>query len=172
MLPSFKHLFPLALALAAFTSPAAAQKTTTCAPLHMVTPRSPTLTPLALTSHAQMIGGGCMIPCPSDEAGLLSTLIGNITAAFPDADQYFVPYDGSQTQAAVSSPLMIAAANSYFASCPNTPVVFIGYSLGGIVVMNTLCGGINATYTPNVIAAIVSVPFVCLPGRGSRLIRL
>lgn len=58
---------------------------------------------------------------------------------------------------------MIAAANEYLVSCPNTPVVFIGYSLGGIVIMNTLCGGIS--YSPNVIAAIVRTIFFNLRGR-------
>jgi len=100
-----------------------------------------------------MIAGGCLIPCSADVEGLLSTTIGNITAAYPGADQYIVPYNASAQQAQVSTPLMVAAANAYSASCPNTPIVFIGYSLGGIVVMNTLCGGISAN--PNVIAAIV-----------------
>lgn len=102
-----------------------------------------------------MIAGGCLIPCSSDVQGLLSTTVANITAAYPGADQYIVPYNNSTQQAAVSTPLMVAAANAYSASCPNTPIVFVGYSLGGIVVMNTLCGGINATANPNVIAAIV-----------------
>jgi len=52
---------------------------------------------------------------------------------------------------------MIKAANDYFQACPTTSIIFIGYSLGGIIVMNTLCnGGLNRTYTPNIIAAIVS----------------
>ena len=99
-----------------------------------------------------MVAGGCLVPCQT-EIGLLETTIGNITSAYPGADQYLVPYNGAAQQAQVSTPLMVAAANAYSASCPNTPIVFVGYSLGGIVVMNTLCGGISAN--PNVIAAIV-----------------
>lgn len=102
-----------------------------------------------------MIGGGCNIPCPSDELGYLETTISNITAAFPGSDQYLVPYNNDPKQAQASTPLMIAAANDYFKSCPNTPVVFVGYSLGAVITMNTLCGGISASHAPNVLAAIV-----------------
>lgn len=101
-----------------------------------------------------MIAGGCALPCAYDEISLLETLVHNITAAFPDADQYIVPYDDSMYQAQVSTPLMVAAAEDYLVSCPNTPIVFIGYSLGGVVVMNTLCG--QLPYASNVIASIVS----------------
>jgi len=99
-----------------------------------------------------MIAGGCLVPCATDELGLLETLVGNITAAFPGSDQYIVPYNSAPFQAKASTPFMVAAANDYAISCPNTPIVFIGYSLGGIILMNTLCGGID--YNPNVIGAV------------------
>lgn len=48
---------------------------------------------------------------------------------------------------------MIQAANEFAAKCPNSPIIFVGYSLGGVVVMNTLCGGISPN--KNVVSAIV-----------------
>jgi len=99
-----------------------------------------------------MVAGGCQVPCATDSLDLLATLVGNITAAIPGTDQYLVPYDSSPFQAKTSTPYMVAAAKQYAIDCPNTPIVFLGYSLGGIIVMNTLCGGL--AYTPNVIGAI------------------
>jgi hypothetical protein len=104
-----------------------------------------------------MIAGGCSIPCSYDNPSLLGSLISKITDAWPGADQYIVPYNSDPQQAQQATPVMVKAANDYFLTCPNTPIVFIGYSLGGIIVMNTLCNGnLNRTFTSNVIAAIVS----------------
>lgn len=86
-----------------------------------------------------MIGGGCGSPCPSDQPGFLIFLINNVTAAIPGSDKYYVPYDNATAQAKASTPYMIAALNSYVAACPTTPVVFIGYSLGGIISKFVIC---------------------------------
>lgn len=106
-----------------------------------------------------MVAGGCAKPCTGgDTYGLLATLANNITAQIPGSDTWLIPYTGSATEAASDSPTMISTAETYMASCPKTPIVFLGYSLGGIVIMNTMCGGVPggglpAGYT-NVIAAI------------------
>lgn len=89
----------------------------------------------------------------TDTNGLLQPLVNNITLTYPGSDEYIVPYNGSATEAKQDTPVMIQALNSYVAACPNTPVVFLGYSLGAVIVMNTLCGGVPAGI-PNVIAAI------------------
>lgn len=99
-----------------------------------------------------MIAGGCGIPCSSDVPGFLLPLLDKISGAIPGSDRYYVPYNGSMLQGKVSTVLMIKAVNEFTAKCPKTPIIFLGYSLGGVVVMNTVCGGVPAT--TNVIAAI------------------
>lgn len=102
-----------------------------------------------------MIAAGCAIPCVTHGYGFLDTLIGNVTAAFPGSTTYLTPYDNSTTQGRDSSITMIQEAEAHIAACPCTPLVFIGYSLGGIINMNTLCGGIPASAAKNVLASIV-----------------
>lgn len=53
-----------------------------------------------------------------------------------------------------ATPVMIQAAEDYVKACPTTPIVFLGYSVGGIAVMNTLCGGIP-NIRRNVLTSIV-----------------
>lgn len=101
-----------------------------------------------------MAAGGCHAPCPRDDLSLLSTLVGSITSKISDSDLYIVPYDGSEKQAAVSGPLLNQAIAQYTSDCPNTPIALVGYSLGGIIATNTLCG--QVPYNPNIIAAVVS----------------
>lgn len=101
-----------------------------------------------------MAAGGCALPCTTDGLGLLSTTVAGISAAIPGSDLYLVPYDGAAAQAAVSTPLLVQAIEQYVQQCPNTPIALVGYSLGGIVVTNALCGALP--YEKNIIASIVS----------------
>lgn len=62
-------------------------------------------------------------------------------------------------------PRYVRYVKNYALDCPNTPVMLFGYSTGGIIVMDTLCGNsegigpatqpISPQYTGNVFAAIV-----------------
>jgi len=105
------------------------------------------------------VAGGCAKPCTTgNTANGLMTLVGNITSLVPGSAYWAVPYTGSSTEAASDSPGMVAQAVSYMKTCPKTPVVFLGYSLGGIIIMNTMCGGITGPGIPpgfpQIIAAI------------------
>lgn len=51
---------------------------------------------------------------------------------------------------------MMQAVKDYSTSCPNSAIVLIGYSLGGIVVMNTVCGGLPSTLLNNNLLAAVT----------------
>jgi hypothetical protein len=55
-------------------------------------------------------------------------------------DKIFQPDTHTQRQAAL---------HNYTTACPNTPIVIHGYSQGGVVVMNTLCGGSSPWTTPS-----------------------
>lgn len=102
-----------------------------------------------------MAAGGCAIPCPVDRGGILTSLISDITVAFPGSDLYYVPYNSSIKQGAIAAKLMVTATHQYVAQCPNTPIVYLGWSLGGVVVMSTVCGGVAPQFMKkNVIAAI------------------
>lgn len=90
----------------------------------------------------------------TDVNSLLQPLVNNITSSFPGSDEWLVPYNGSATEGRQDTPIFIKAVGDYAAACPQTPIVMLGYSLGGVIVMNTLCGGISPSLTPNVIAAI------------------
>lgn len=101
-----------------------------------------------------MAAGGCALPCEQDGLGLLAPTVSAISAAIPGSDLYLVPYNGAAAQAAVSTPILVQAVEQYVAECPNTPIMLIGYSLGGIIVTNAVCNGIP--YEKNIIASIVS----------------
>lgn len=62
---------------------------------------------------------------------------------------------------------MLQHSNAYFDKCPGSPVVYLGYSLGGIIVGNMACGGAGsrgiAANNPQVLGMIVShdsIPFL------------
>lgn len=99
----------------------------------------------------QIVGAPASYPA---QLGLLSTLVSSIQTNITGSDYVIVPYDQSATPAIDATPVMQQYIAQYATSCPNTPIVLIGYSRGGIVVMNTLCQGLSPTYLhKNVIAA-------------------
>ncbi|KAI1183682.1 cutinase-domain-containing protein [Nemania serpens] len=62
-----------------------------------------------------------------------------------------VSYDSSAQQGTTA---VISAVNSLNSRCPNTQIVLIGYSQGGQIVDNALCGGSGATLTGTALAAV------------------
>ncbi|KAI0397041.1 carbohydrate-binding module family 1 protein [Xylariaceae sp. FL0594] len=62
-----------------------------------------------------------------------------------------IPYDQSAQQGTTA---VINAVNSLNQRCPNTQIVLIGYSQGGQIMDNALCGGAGATLTGNALAAV------------------
>lgn len=111
---------------------------------------------MKLSGHpdlAQIVG--CPRTYPA-QAGALQSLINGIQSNITGSDYYLVPYNQSATPGKDASPVMMQAVKDYSANCPNTPIALIGYSLGGIVVMNTVCGGIPSTLINNNVLAAVT----------------
>ncbi|KAI1128625.1 cutinase-domain-containing protein [Nemania abortiva] len=62
-----------------------------------------------------------------------------------------VPYDQSATQGTAA---VVSAVTSLNTRCPSTQIVLIGYSQGGQIMDNALCGGAGATLTGAALAAV------------------
>jgi acetylxylan esterase len=60
-------------------------------------------------------------------------------------------YDSSATQGTAA---VVSAVNSLNSRCPDTKIVLIGYSQGGQIMDNALCGGAGATLTGTALAAV------------------
>ncbi|KAL1600963.1 carbohydrate esterase [Nothophoma quercina] len=62
-----------------------------------------------------------------------------------------VSYDSSQSQGTAA---VVKAVTAYNQKCPSTQIVLIGYSQGGQIMDNALCGGAGATLTGNALNAV------------------
>lgn len=86
--------------------------------------------------------------------GLLQSLVNSINSTFPHTTEFLPHYDGTATPGPAANVAFANAVKHYAASCPLVPIVMLGYSFGGVTMMDTLCGGISAQYTKNIIAAV------------------
>ncbi|KAI1263182.1 carbohydrate esterase family 5 protein [Xylariaceae sp. FL1019] len=68
-----------------------------------------------------------------------------------------VSYDASATQGTAAVVKAVTDLNS---RCPSTKIVLIGYSQGGQIMDNALCGGSGATLTGNALAAVKAAVFM------------
>lgn len=68
-----------------------------------------------------------------------------------------VSYDSSVTQGTAA---VVSAVNSLNSRCPSTKIVLIGYSQGGQIMDNALCGGAGATLTGTALAAVKAAIFL------------
>ncbi|KAK4118998.1 carbohydrate esterase family 5 protein [Parathielavia appendiculata] len=68
-----------------------------------------------------------------------------------------VSYDNSARQ---GTQAVVQAVTSFNQRCPNTKIVLIGYSQGGQIMDNALCGGAGATLTGNALAAVKAAIFM------------
>ena len=66
-------------------------------------------------------------------------------------------YDSSASQGTAA---VVSAVNSLNSRCPNTKIVLIGYSQGGQIMDNALCGGAGATLSGNALAAVKAAIFM------------
>lgn len=62
-----------------------------------------------------------------------------------------VSYDNSATQGTAA---VVKAVTAYNQKCPSTQIVLIGYSQGGQIMDNALCGGAGSTLTGAALAAV------------------
>lgn len=68
-----------------------------------------------------------------------------------------VSYDESARQGTAA---VVSAVTSYNQRCPSTKIVLIGYSQGGQIIDNALCGGAGSTLTGNALAAVKAAIFM------------
>jgi len=68
-----------------------------------------------------------------------------------------VSYDNSASQGTAA---VVKAVNAYNQKCPSTQIVLIGYSQGGQIMDNALCGGAGATLTGTALAAVKAAIFM------------
>lgn len=113
-------------------------------PLHL----DPRQAPCPTGVHMVVAGGNGTI----DNTGLLQPLVDNTASRYPGSDSWLTPYDGSQNPTGFATQQMTTHVREYNARCPGTPIALLGYSLGGVVVANTVCGGVP--FPSNIIAAV------------------
>ncbi|KAF2005174.1 carbohydrate esterase family 5 protein [Amniculicola lignicola CBS 123094] len=68
-----------------------------------------------------------------------------------------ISYDNSATQGTAA---VVKAVTAYNAKCPTTQIVLIGYSQGGQIMDNALCGGAGGTLTGAALAAVKAAIFL------------
>ncbi|KAI0112393.1 cutinase [Nemania sp. FL0031] len=68
-----------------------------------------------------------------------------------------VSYDSSATQGTAA---VVSAVNDLNGRCPDTKIVLIGYSQGGQIMDNALCGGAGQTLTGAALAAVKAAIFM------------
>ncbi|KAI0858208.1 cutinase-domain-containing protein [Xylaria cubensis] len=97
--------------------------------------------------------------------GTAGGLVNQVLAAYPGSQASAISYPacgGQSTCGGVSydssaqqgTTAVISAVNSLNSRCPSTQIVLIGYSQGGQIVDNAMCGGSGATLTGNALAAV------------------
>ncbi|KAI1129404.1 carbohydrate esterase family 5 protein [Nemania abortiva] len=103
--------------------------------------------------------------------GTSAGLVNMVTAAYPGSQSAAITYPacGGQSQcggvsydssATQGTAAVVSAVNSLNGRCPNTKIVLIGYSQGGQIMDNALCGGAGQTLTGNALAAVKAAIFM------------
>ncbi|KAH8602278.1 cutinase [Bisporella sp. PMI_857] len=100
-------------------------------------------------------------------AGLVNQVVSSYSGAQSAAISYpacggqascgGVSYDNSATQGTAA---VVSAVTSLNSRCPSTKIVLIGYSQGGQIMDNALCGGAGATLNGNALAAVKAAIFL------------
>ncbi|KAI3317176.1 carbohydrate-binding module family 1 protein [Xylariaceae sp. AK1471] len=97
--------------------------------------------------------------------GTAGGLVNQVTAAYPGSQSAAITYPacGGQSScggisydnsAQQGTAAVVSAVNSLNSRCPSTQIVLIGYSQGGQIMDNALCGGAGSTLTGNALAAV------------------
>ncbi|EAT77059.1 hypothetical protein SNOG_15684 [Parastagonospora nodorum SN15] len=68
-----------------------------------------------------------------------------------------ISYDNSASQGTAA---VVKAVTAYNQKCPSTQIVLIGYSQGGQIMDNAICGGAGSTLTGNALAAVKAAIFM------------
>lgn len=103
--------------------------------------------------------------------GTSQGLVNMVKQAYPGSTSEAITYPacGGQSQcggvsyensASQGTQAVVKAVTSLNQRCPNTKIVLIGYSQGGQIVDNALCGGAGATLTGNALNAVKAAIFM------------
>ncbi|RWA09222.1 hypothetical protein EKO27_g5876 [Xylaria grammica] len=97
--------------------------------------------------------------------GTSAGLVNQVVAAYPGTQSSPIDYPACGGQAScggiaydqsaqMGTTAVVSAVNSLNSRCPSTRIVLIGYSQGGQIMDNALCGGAGATLTGTALAAV------------------
>ncbi|KAI0445061.1 cutinase-domain-containing protein [Xylaria telfairii] len=103
--------------------------------------------------------------------GTAGGLVNQVLAAYPGSQAAPIAYPACGGQASCGgvsydqsaqqgTAAVVSAVNSLNSRCPSTQIVLIGYSQGGQIMDNALCGGAGATLTGNALAAVKAAIFM------------
>ncbi|KAH8902271.1 acetylxylan esterase precursor [Coniochaeta sp. PMI_546] len=103
--------------------------------------------------------------------GTSQGLVNMVTQAYPGATAEAIVYPacGGQSNcggvsyensASQGTAAVVKAVTSFNQKCPDTKIVLIGYSQGGQIMDNALCGGAGATLTGAALAAVKAAIFM------------
>ncbi|KNG50043.1 carbohydrate esterase family 5 protein [Stemphylium lycopersici] len=116
----------------------------------------------------------------SNGYGTAGGLVNSVKSAYPGAGSEAIvypacgggascggiSYDNSASQ---GSAAVVKAVTAYNQKCPDTQIVLIGYSQGGQIMDNALCGGAGSTLTGNALKAVKAAIFMGDPHNRSGL---
>ncbi|KAF3052734.1 carbohydrate esterase [Didymella keratinophila] len=107
----------------------------------------------------------------SNGYGTAGGLVNSVKAAYPGAGSEAIVYPacggGSacggisyDNSAAQGTAAVVKAVTAYNQKCPSTQIVLIGYSQGGQIMDNAICGGSGSTLTGNALNAVKAAIFM------------
>ncbi|EGO58550.1 acetylxylan esterase precursor [Neurospora tetrasperma FGSC 2508] len=103
--------------------------------------------------------------------GTSAGLVNSIAAAYPGSTKEAIVYPacGGQSScggvsydnsASQGTAAVVRAVTNLNSRCPDTKIVLVGYSQGGQIMDNALCGGAGATLTGNALRAVKAAIFM------------
>ncbi|KAL2193973.1 acetyl xylan esterase [Corynascus similis CBS 632.67] len=112
--------------------------------------------------------------------GTSGGLVNMVTQAYPGATSEAINYPacGGQSQcggvsydqsAQQGTAAVVSAVTSLNQRCPDTKIVLIGYSQGGQIMDNALCGGAGSTLTGSALEAVKAAIFMGDPHNAPNL---
>ncbi|KAI0400023.1 carbohydrate esterase family 5 protein [Xylaria palmicola] len=103
--------------------------------------------------------------------GTAGGLVDMVKAAYPNSDSVAIDYPACGGQASCGgvdydssanqgTSAVVSAVTQKNSQCPDTQIVLIGYSQGGQIMDNALCGGAGSTLSGTALAAVKAAIFM------------